>query len=98
MRQTRNRSSLVLAAVTVLGLTGIHIAIAQEAPEVSVDVSASKCSGSADGIAYDTSPEFIAWLLEKPERMRPISDADLRAIFKSFAEQQAWRKSIATGG
>lgn len=98
MRQVYSRSKLGLATAMAIGLTVLQVSVAQAGPKVTTGVIAHKCSNAGDGIAYETSAEFIAWLLASPERMRSVGDAELRAIFTEFAERQAWRKAIATKG
>lgn len=97
MRRSYSLSSLTLSAALALALTGFHGAVAQQRTDIAANVEPMECPEMAYEVAYETSPEFIAWLLTRPERMNEIADADLGAMFKAFAERQQWRKRLAAG-
>jgi len=101
MRQLYSLSNLTLAAAMALALTGLHGAVAQQQTDIAANVDTlanadpMECPEMAFEGAYETSPEFIAWIQARPERMNVIADADLGAVFKAFAERQQWRKRLA---
>jgi len=101
MRRFHSLSNLTLAAAIALALTGLHGAVAQQRTDIAANAytlanaDPMECPEMAFEGAYETSAEFIAWLQARPERMNPIADADLGAMFKAFAERQQWRKRLA---
>jgi hypothetical protein len=88
---------LILAVALTLSLAGFQSAIAQQAPKVAVKIDAAHCSEGSQEVAYKTLVTFAPWLLARAERMAVIGDAERRAIFRAFAEQQLWCSGIAAG-
>jgi hypothetical protein len=98
MRRPHNLSRLALAAALTFTLVGFQGAVAQQAPKVAVKIDATKCPEIPQEVAYETLMTFVPWLLARAERMTVIGDAERRAIFRAFAEQQLWRTGIPAGG
>lgn len=97
MQQSRNLSRLALAAAMTFTLAGFHGVAAQQAVDTVTKASTMVCPEMAYEGAYETSTEFIAWLLARPARMNVIGNAELRSIFREFAERQLWRNRLAAG-
>ena len=97
MREPRKQYGITLVAAMAFGLIGLQGAVAQQAPDIVANVDAMECPEMAYEVAYETPPEFIEWLLARPEPMSVIADAELGAMFRAFAERQQWRNRLAVG-
>ena len=79
MRQTFNRSNLILAVATALALSNLPDANAQQQSKGPTETSLMKCPDTAYEIAYETPKTFISWLLEHPTLVAVTADAERRA-------------------
>lgn len=67
---------MALAGATALFLLNLPDVIAQQHPKVAPEVSVAECPEIAFEVAYQTSPRFISWLLERPALIAQIAAAE----------------------
>ena len=87
MRQTFNRSNLILAVAMALVLSKLPDANAQKQSNVTAETSMMGCSDTAYEVAYETPKAFISWLLEHPELIAVIADAERRAVLAKLVHE-----------
>lgn len=90
--------ALGLAALMMFAFAGIQSAVAQQVVDTAAKAGETECPEMAYETAYETSPEFIAWLLERPERMNVLSNAQRHEIFKEFHERRQSRTRLIARG
>ena len=97
MQRRRNHTYIALPAALALMLAGSHIVIAQQSPQVAVNIDAEKALKKDEEVAYQTLVTFVPWLLARSESMKALGDGERCAIFKAFAQQHMWKKGIPEG-
>lgn len=80
MRPNCNRSGPILVAAAAFFSFGLSDANADQQSVVTAEVGSFECSEMAFEVAYQTSPRFISWLLERPELIAQIAAAEGRAV------------------
>lgn len=89
---------LGLAVLMMSAFAGIQSAVAQQVVDTVTKAGEMECPEMAHETAYETSPEFISWLLERPERMNVLSNAQRHEIFKEFHERRQSRTRLMARG
>ena len=86
MRQTFNKSSLIMAVAMALAISNLPDADAQQQSKVAAGTGMMECFDTAYEVAYETPKTFISWLLEHPELDAVIADAERRAVLAKIEQ------------
>jgi hypothetical protein len=94
MTKYRIRFGIALAGATTFFLLNVPDVTAQQQIKVADEVSVAECPDTAFEVAYQTSPRFISWLLERPALIAQIAAAEEAAgitLTDDVAELPAYR-------